>query len=109
MTVIYLDDIMSTGRTHEEHDLNLGTVLMRLQDAGLRLRKDKCAFRDKSCTYHGHVIDAEGIHPTKNKVRAVLNSPAPQKYRRQEVIWNSFTTIIISYAILVLCSLRCTK
>ena len=69
---------MSTGRTHEEHDLNLGTVLMRLQDAGLRLRKAKCAFREKSCTYHGHVIDAEGIHPTKNIVRAVLNSPAPQ-------------------------------
>ena len=78
MTVVYLDDILVTGRTNEEHDRNLATVLTRLQDAGLRLKKEKCAFRQKSCTYLGHVIDAEGIHPTEDKVRAVLNAPAPQ-------------------------------
>ena len=78
MTVVYLDDILVTGRTNEEHDRNLATVLTRLQDAGLRLKKEKCAFRQKSYTYLGHVIDAEGIHPTEDKVRAVLNAPAPQ-------------------------------
>ena len=56
----------------------MATVLTRLQDEGLRLKKDKCAFRQKSCTYIGHVIDAEGIHPTEDKVRAVLNAPEPQ-------------------------------
>ena len=78
MTVVYLDDILVTGRTHEQHDRNLATVLTRLQDAGLRLKKEKCAFRQKSCTYLGHVIVAEGIHHTEDKVRAVLNAPAPQ-------------------------------
>ena len=78
MTVAYLDDILVTGRTLEEHDRNLATVLTRLRDAGLRLKKEKCAVRQKSCTYLGHVIDAEGIHPTEDKVRAVLNAPALQ-------------------------------
>ena len=78
MTVVYLDDTVVTGRTREEHDRNLATVLTRLQDAGLRLKKEKCVFCQKSCTYLGHVFDAECIHPTDDKVRAVLNAPAPQ-------------------------------
>ena len=78
MTVVYLEDTIFTGRTHEERDRNLATVLTRLQDAGLLQKKYTCAFRQKSCTYLGHVIDADGIHPTEDKVRAVLNAPAPQ-------------------------------
>ena len=84
-TVVYLDGILVTRRTHEEHDRNLATVLTRLQDAGLRLKKEKCAFRQKSCTYLGHVIDAEGIHPTEDKVRAVLNAPAPQNVQELRI------------------------
>ena len=62
MTVVYLDDILLTGRTPEEHDRDLATELTRLQSTGLRLKNDTCAFRQKSCTYVGHVIDAEGIN-----------------------------------------------
>ena len=58
MTVVYLDDILvSSGSTAEEHDRSLRTVLTRLLDKGLRLRKEKCVFRQKSCRYLGHVID----------------------------------------------------
>ena len=58
----------------------MAAMLTRLQYAGtgLRLKKDKCTFRQKSCTYLGHAIDAEGIHPTDDKVRSVHNAPAPQ-------------------------------
>ena len=70
MTVVYLEDILITGRTHVEHDHNMATVLMLLQDTGLCLKKEKCAFRQKSWTYLDHAIDAEGIHPTEDKVRA---------------------------------------
>ena len=74
MTVVYLEDILITGRPHEEHDRNMAilaaTVLMPLQDAGLCLKKEKCAFRQKSWTYLDHAIDADGIHPTEDKVRA---------------------------------------
>ena len=69
MTVVYIDDILVTGRTPED---DLSTVLTRLQDTVIRLKNEKCAFRQRSCTDVDHVIYAEGIHPSEDKVRAVL-------------------------------------
>ena len=43
-TVVYLHDILVTGRSEEDHIKNLKLVLSRLQDAGLRLRKNKCLY-----------------------------------------------------------------
>ena len=41
---VYLDDILVTGATEEEHLQNLDKVLTRLGSAGIRLKHDKCAF-----------------------------------------------------------------
>ena len=38
--VVYLDDILVTGPTEEEHLATLDKVLQRLSEAGLRLRKE---------------------------------------------------------------------
>ena len=76
--LVYLDDILVTGASQEEHMSNLKEVLSRLQDAGLRLRKDKYEFMVSSVKYLGHIIDANGLHPTPNKLKAVRNAPAPQ-------------------------------
>ena len=81
MTVVYLDDILVSGSTPKEHNLNLRTVLTRLLDKGL-LRKEKCVFRQNSCRYLGHVIDEEGIHLTDDKVMAIKNAPVPQNVQQ---------------------------
>ena len=79
LTVVYLDDVLVTGRTPEEHHSHLKQVLERLQKAGLRLKREKCSFGRPSCTYLGHRIDdGEGIHPTEEKVSAIINAPAPR-------------------------------
>ena len=39
---VYLDDILVTGVPNEEHFRNLGEVLRRMEDAGLRLKRSKC-------------------------------------------------------------------
>ena len=49
-----------TGATEEEHLANLAQVLQRLQSAGMRLKREKCAFLLKSVTFLGHVISEEG-------------------------------------------------
>ena len=36
---------------------------------------DKCCFLQSSISYLGRHIDAEGIHPTKNKVGAIVDAP----------------------------------
>ena len=54
MTVVYLDDVLVTGKTPEEHDRNLEIVLSRLQEAGLHLKREKCTFRQKACKYLGN-------------------------------------------------------
>ncbi len=82
MTVVYLDDVLVTGKTPEEHDRNLEIVLSRLQEAGLHLKREKCTFRQKSCKYLGHEIDTEGIHPTDDKVLAIENAPPPQNVQQ---------------------------
>ena len=75
---VYLDDILVTGRTDEEHLRNLDKVLTRLEEAGMRLKRSKCAFLLPAVEYLGHHISAEGLRPTQGKIRAIKDAPAPQ-------------------------------
>ena len=77
-TCVYLDDILITGNTVEEHLKNLDEVLRRLQTAGLRLKSSKCLFMAPSVEYLGHVIDSAGLYPTKAKVKAITEAPTPR-------------------------------
>ena len=74
---IYLDDILITGRSEEEHLQTLDEVLNRLETAGLRLRQNKRAFMQPSVEYLGHRISGDGLHLMPNKIRALSDAPAP--------------------------------
>ena len=56
----------------------LTEVLKWLEEAGLRLKREKCEFLSTSVVYLGHRIDAEGLHPTVDKVDAICQAPTPQ-------------------------------
>ena len=73
----YLDDILVTGSTEEEHNERLRKVLATLQSAGLKLSIEKCSIGVPYVTYLGYLIDDQGIHPTKEKVQAISEAPAP--------------------------------
>ena len=60
----YLDDIIVTGSSDEEHLANLERVLTRLSQFGLRLKKSKCVLMQSSVEYLGYKVDAEGLHPS---------------------------------------------
>ena len=75
---VYLDDILVTGTSEEEHLQSLEEVLRRLANAGLRVRKHKCEFLTPSVTYLGHVIDAEGLRPVPERIEAIQQAPTPR-------------------------------
>ena len=74
---IYLDDILVTGSTVENHLANLDKILSIMATAGLKLNKDKCEYLLPKVEYLGHLIDRNGLHPTKEKVRAIQEAPQP--------------------------------
>ena len=67
--VVYIDNILVTGSTDQEHLEILEQVLAQLQQYGLRLKRDKCYFLQPSVEYLGHVVDKDGLHTTPAKWR----------------------------------------
>ena len=75
--VYYLDDILVTGVTREEHVKNLRNVMSRLQKFGLRLNASKCKFFQDKLEFLGHTVAPTGISPTQQRVSNILNAAAP--------------------------------
>lgn len=75
--VLYLDDLLITGKTELDHLQKLQKVLQRLQQCGLRVKQSKCEFGKKQIEYLGHVLNSQGIHPSPDKVKAIKEAPAP--------------------------------
>ena len=74
---LYLDDILITGKTNQEHLDNLAAVLQRLAAAGMKLKPEKCSFMLPEVEYLGHKISEKGLQPTTQKVRAIVEAPQP--------------------------------
>lgn len=76
--VVYIDDVIITAAGTAEHINKLREVLKRLNDAGLRLKFEKCRFLQDEVTYLGYRIDKNGIHPIKRKIESVSDAPKPE-------------------------------
>ncbi len=79
--VVYLDDLLIVGKDEQEHLATLCKVLQRLQDSGLKVKQCKCEWGQTRVEYLGHVIDGRGVYPTKDKVRAIQDAPAPSNVK----------------------------
>ncbi|UYV64545.1 K02A2.6-like [Cordylochernes scorpioides] len=77
MVFCALDDILITGKNDQDHLKNLECVLQRIQEAGLKLKKDKCSFLAPSLEYLGHKIAKEGLQPLPSKIEAIQGAPNP--------------------------------
>ena len=74
---VYVDDILVCSKSEAEHREHLRIIFKLLSDNGLVVRSDKCIFGASEVEFLGHLIDASGIRPLRNKVDAVRNFPAP--------------------------------
>ena len=71
------DDIVVHGKTTEEHDRNIITLLHRLQERNLTLNKDKCKIGINKIVFMGLLLNKHGVGPTEEKVRAVRETEPP--------------------------------
>lgn len=76
--LVYLDDIIVFGRTFQEHLARLDEVLVKLQQANLKIKPSKCNLFSTQVHYLGHVISAEGVMADPAKVAAVREWPVPR-------------------------------
>ena len=73
---------------------NLAQVLTRLGTAGMRLKREKCAFMLDRVSYLGHVISSEGLRTGDLKVKASVDAPDPLGttliFRHGKLLWEVF-------------------
>ena len=91
---VYLDDILISGKTAEDHLNNLRRLLKRLNDRGLRCRIQKCVFAQDSVTYLGHTISRDGISkgPKADAVTKIQHPPTSHSYAHSLVLCSSTTS-----------------
>ena len=77
MLFVYLDDICIYSKTFEEHLKHLDIVFTRLRQHNLKLKPTKCHMFQKEVQYLGHVLSADGISTSQDKVKAIIDWPVP--------------------------------
>ena len=75
--LIYLDDIVVTGKSFENMVENLSKVFERFREAGLKLKPKKCHLFATEVEFLRHVVSAEGIQTNPKKTESIKNWPTP--------------------------------
>ena len=65
--LVYMDDLLVYSVTPEQHLLDLKKVFHTLQNAKLKVKKEKCVFGTTSVEFLGHVISGGRIEMEPNK------------------------------------------
>lgn len=73
----YLDDIIVSGRTPEEHHQNLMKVLKRIEEFGFKCRISKCSFYQDEVSYLGFIISRNGKRANPERINAIQKIPIP--------------------------------
>lgn len=71
------DDLIVHGNSDDEHDKRLVKVIETLIKNGLTINVDKCLIRLPELEYMGHIMSGNGISPTQDRVKAVMEARKP--------------------------------
>ena len=76
--LVYLDDILIFSQTLQEHIRHIRKALEKLRQAKLYARLHKCSFFQERVEYLGFDVSAQGVQPSPEKVRTIVEWPRPQ-------------------------------
>lgn len=74
----YMDDLLITGKTREEHDRALIAVLKRARKKGVKFNKSKMKIAVTEVSYLGHVFSENKIAPDPDRIKAVIDMGKPK-------------------------------
>lgn len=74
---VYMDDIIVHSPDVASHLVDLRTVLQRMRDRKLAVKRAKCEFMRDKLVYLGHVVQAGGVSPDPAKVEAIAKLSPP--------------------------------
>ena len=75
--LVYLDDILIFSQTLQEHIQHIRQALEKLRKAQLYARLHKCSFFQERVEYLGFDVSPQGVQPSPEKVRTVVEWPRP--------------------------------
>ena len=60
------------------HNQSLRANLQRCRERNIKINLDKCKFLTEEVTYIGHTLTNAGLKPDEEKIRAIIEFPAPR-------------------------------
>ena len=78
---MYLDDVISFGKSVLEALGRLEEVLVRLSDFGLQLKAKKCTFMQTEVAFLRHIVGRTGLACDPDKLSAVRNWHEPNRVK----------------------------
>ena len=78
---VYVDDILITSKTIDEHFQHLELVFKQLLRANFTINLEKSCFFQAELKFLGHIISTEGIWPDPDKITAIKNFPPPRNIK----------------------------
>lgn len=88
-----VDDIIIHAPTLEELEKRTKEVIMIIQEAGLKLNKDKCEFNKKSLKFLGHIISSDSIAADNEKLVAIHQLETPKNIKQVQRLLGMVTYI----------------
>ena len=73
----YLNDLLITSSSPEDHQQHLRAVLARLQDHSIIINSAKSVLGAEHLEVLGHHVDSTGIKPLESKVQVICDFPKP--------------------------------
>lgn len=63
----------------------LRSMFQHFDSVGLKVKKEKCLLGVGKVDFSGFTVDADGIHPAGDKIRAIMEAPAPKSKAELQV------------------------
>lgn len=74
----YMDDVLVTGKTKQEHDETLMNVLKRAREKNVKFNANKLKIGVNKVKYLGHVFSEDKIEPDEDRIEAIKQMGEPK-------------------------------